>query len=99
MSSPFFGTGYKKKKPAQSAPEKQSAAPENTLLPSTNVAVNVMGDLYQGKEEIKILEGNIMVDGFKRGEMPITSGTWIKILKGKKIKNKTLTIVGSHVII
>lgn len=97
MSNPFFGTGYKKK-PAQSAPEKQSA-PENTLLSSTNVAVNVMGDLYQGKDEIKILEGNIMVDGFKRGEMPITSGTWIKILKGKKIKNNILTILRSHDII
>ena len=81
MSNPFFGTGYKKKKPTQSAPEKSAPEKSAPLLPSTNVAVNVMGDLYQGKEEIKILEGNIMVDGSKRGEMPITSGTWIKILK------------------
>ena len=83
MGNPFFGTGYKKKV----APE-----PNETEI-TGNVAVNVMGKIYQGNEKIEMIAGEVIVDGVRTGKLPITSGTWIKKLKGKYFQNGSLTIV------
>lgn len=66
-------------------------------LPSenNNVAINVMGKIYEGKEKIEVFGGDIVIDGIREAEMPNTSGTWFKVLKGKKIQNSILTIIKS----
>ena len=90
--SAFFGKGYTERK--------HEPKPEENLFedidygfeepePSDeyNVAINVMGTLYQGMEKIEIFQGDIIVDGLIAGKMPITSGTWFKTLKGEHWKN------------
>ena len=60
------------------------------------VSVNIMGKIYGGQEKIEIFGGDIIIDGIRINEkMPNTSGTWFKVLKGKKIQNSILTIVRS----
>ncbi len=97
--SAFFGAGYKEKKKSVVViknPEPESVWPVIEASDDAEVAVNVMGKLYEGKDEIQLTQGNIIVDGIKAGELPITSGTWFKILKGEqKSKNSILTICKS----
>lgn len=88
MTNPFFSTGYKEIPKPKSKSWTDEIPSENF-----NVAINVMGDLYEGQEKIEITEGDIIVDGVKTGKAPLTSGTWIKLLKGKKIENKILTYI------
>ena len=82
--STFFGTGYKEKEPK---PKKESKSKD--IIPSewSNVAINVMGKLYEGNETIEIHEGDVIVDDVKVDKMPVTSGTWTKTLKGVWKKN------------
>lgn len=51
--------------------------------PVFNVSVDVMGKVYNANNSIEFIEGDIIVDGVKSGLLPITSGTWIKVLKGE----------------
>ena len=73
----------------------EQVLPEITPSEDSNVAVNVMGNIYEGQSKIEIFGGDIIIDGIKKDKMPNTSGTWFKILKGKKFKNKILTIVSN----
>ena len=97
MSNPFFGTGYKKKelnqtqgymKVIKGTLTEDKIPPPDEIIPeiNSNVALNVMGKIYEGKEKIEVIAGDIIFDGVKAASMPITSGTCIKIIKGKKIK-------------
>ncbi len=88
--------------PESDVPEAEFIEPEKSPWPEvhpsedSNVAVNVMGDLYEGKDKIEMVAGDIIVDGIRTGKMPCTSGTWFKILKGtQKIKKSILTIIES----
>lgn len=77
----------------RSNPSDDVSLPEQ-ILPSVNEAeINVMGNIYKGKK-IEISGGDIIIDGVKSGTMPITSGTWIKLIRGKHI-----TGVGSYTVI
>ena len=85
--SAFFGSGYTEKKREEPKPEPESPWPEVTPSDECNVAVNVMGTLYEGMEKIEMIAGEVIVDGIRKGKMPITSGTWFKTLKGEYWKN------------
>lgn len=86
--SAFFGTGYKNKKIEEKPKENQYPAwPEVVPSDWSNVAINVMGDLYEGMEKIELIAGEVIVDGIRKGHLPITSGTWVKTLKGEHWKN------------
>ena len=98
--SAFFGSGYseKPKKPKEEKfVDTCSILEEMGVWPVAsewaNVAINVMGNVYEGKDIIQIIAGDIIVDGVKKDKMPITSGTWFKVLKGEQKKiNNILTI-------
>ena len=108
-NNPFFGTGYKKKKVNQTqgymkaikgelpesddVPEEVEQEYPAIKLDGCNVAVNVMGEIYTGNEKIEMIAGEVIVDGVRKGKLPITSGTWIKKLKGNYFQNGSLTIV------
>ena len=81
----FFGSGYTEKK--REEPKPKDTWPEVVPSEWSNVAINVMGDLYEGKDKIEMIAGEVIVDGVRKGKMPITSGTWVKKLKGEYWKN------------
>ena len=85
--SAFFGKGYTEKKHPKPEPKAKEGWPEVVASDWSNVAINVMGDLYEGKEKIEMIAGEVIVDGVRKGKMPITSGTWVKKLKGEYWKN------------
>ena len=85
--SAFFGQGYKNKKIEKPKPKEEPTFPEVTPSDESQVAINVMGDLYEGREKIEMIAGEVIVDGVRKGKLPITSGTWFKILKGEYWKN------------
>jgi hypothetical protein len=77
----------------ETKPLPETVWPEINISEDCQVAINVMGKIYSGQNKIEIFGGDIIIDDIKTGKMPNTSGTWMKVLKGKKIKNKILTIV------
>ncbi len=106
-NNPFFGTGYKKKDnqtqgymkaikgelpESDDVPEVEQVDPA-IKLDGCNVAINVMGDIYMGNDKIELIAGEVIVDGVRKGKLPITSGTWFKKLKGNYFQNGSLTIV------
>lgn len=86
--SAFFGKGYKNVK--REKPKLKSSFPEVKPSDKSNIAVNIMGNLYEGMDKIEFHEGDIFIDGNKCGKLPVTSGTWVKILKGRMKKNKII---------
>jgi|SRR5210317_281592 len=84
--SAFFGSGYTERKPEEPK-EQEPVWPKVTPSEWSDVAINVMGDLYEGREKMEMIAGEVIVDGVRKGKLPITSGTWFKILKGEYWKN------------
>lgn len=90
----FFGSGYKEKE--ESDPVIVGVDPAmSDPVSDRGVCINVMGRIYEGDDKIEMISGNVVIDGTKFGELPITSGTWFKVLNGKIVQteNKTLTII------
>jgi hypothetical protein len=92
----FFGKGYKNQtkgymKAIKGTLESDDISGIKFIEPKPSddcgVAINVMGTLYEGKEKIEMIGGDIIVDGIISGKAPITSGTWVKTLKGEYWKN------------
>ena len=61
---------------------------ENTNT-TFNASINLMGKIYNGNI-IELNAGNVIVDGVIKDKIPVTSGTWYKILKGTE-KNKIIS--------
>lgn len=85
--SAFFGSGYTEKKREPKPKIEEPTWPEVVPSDWSNVAINVMGELYEGMEKIEMIAGEVIVDGIRKGHLPITSGTWVKKLKGEYWKN------------